>query len=82
MRRWQPPEPTFGYVVDVQFHNSYEVVSIPCASLKKANREAMLACAEAAEPKVLGVSAVAIYSAGLVEHAQNARRRGARVLPA
>jgi hypothetical protein len=44
LRIWHTPQPESGYVVDIHFHNSAEVLSIPMASARAANREAMSAC--------------------------------------
>ena len=73
MKPWHEPQPESGYVVDIHFYNSDEVLSIPFKGHHAANREALKACAEAAVPRVLGVFSVAIYSPDLVRHALAAR---------
>jgi hypothetical protein len=62
-RLWHQPRPESGFVVDIHFYNSDEVCSIPCKTVRKANRMAMAACEEAVVPQVLGVSSVTVYRA-------------------
>lgn len=58
LRPWQPPRPRRGeYVVDIQWYS--EAVSIPCKSLKRANKIAL-----AMIPHV-GTHAIDIYSVAI-----------------
>jgi hypothetical protein len=62
-RLYSEPRPKSGYVVVIDFYNSPEVMSIPFASERAANREALIACQEALHPCVLGTRSVTMFRA-------------------